>query len=63
MVREVLDELVKPARDVKPEPVVKDEKTQKAAEKLEQINKNILEELTGNPREAKEDKPDKKQEG
>ncbi len=43
----VLENLMKPTEPVKPEPVVKDQKAEKAIEKLEQINKGILDELTG----------------
>jgi ABC-2 type transport system ATP-binding protein len=61
--KNILNELTKPTEVVKPEPVIKDEKAEKSAEKLEQLNKSILDELTGNRGQTQEDKPDKKQGG
>jgi ABC-2 type transport system ATP-binding protein len=52
----LLGDLVKPHRPVKPVPVVKENKADEQAKNVEQINKSILDELTGSS-----DAPDNKE--
>jgi ABC-2 type transport system ATP-binding protein len=61
----VLGDLVKPHESAKPVPVIKDRQPDKPTEEVQQINKNILNELTGGSEaeKSKENKADKKQGG
>jgi ABC-2 type transport system ATP-binding protein len=59
----LLGDLVKPHRPVKPVPVVKENKADEQAKNVEQINKSILDELTGSSDapDSSEHKADKQQ--
>ena len=50
----VLSDLVKPHESAKPVPVIKDRQPDEQTEKVQQINKNILDELTGGSEARKE---------
>ena len=61
----LLDDLIRPCETAKPAPVVKDKQADEPAKEIQQINKNILDELTGGSETAKdkEDNADEKQGG